>query len=232
MIKKTYKNIYFDLDNTLWDFKRNSEITLRELINKHVPELSERFDEFLSTYHQINDKLWLDYRNGKLTKAVLRTKRFNDTFKHFDIDNNGFAKDFGEAYISKSPYKTVLLPNTHETLSYLKHKGYNLYLLTNGFVEVQVIKIKENKLEQYFKKMITSEDAGYKKPDKRIFEHALKTVNAKKSESIMIGDDLESDIIGANSFGMDTVFFNPEKKQTAINPTFEINDLKELQLIL
>lgn len=229
MVQGKYKNIYFDLDRTLWDFPKNSEETLRDLINRHVPELNSEFDAFLSTYHEINENLWRLYRDGEIKKEELRTKRFQDTLGKFGILNHGIAEKIGIDYIKESPYKTILYPNTHETLSYLHNKGYKLYLLTNGFLEVQTVKIRECKLEQYFTKMITSEEAGYQKPNKKIFEYALKTVNAKKAESIMIGDDIENDIKGALNFGMDAVFFNPDKNKLKVDATFEVNDLIELK---
>jgi len=229
---KTYKNLYFDLDRTLWDFQSNSEQVLFELINRLMPELKPRFKEFLKVYYKINEKLWVDYRNGDLAKEVLRTKRFADTFALLGIEAKQVAEKFSDGYIKESPYKTGLFPFAIETLEYLKSKGYRMFLLTNGFLEVQTIKIRESKLEQYFEKMITSEDAGYQKPHRKIFEFALKTVNAKKDESIMIGDDLENDVFGAKRFGMDTVFFNSERVKHKMQPTFEINMLNELKRFL
>jgi putative hydrolase of the HAD superfamily len=229
---KSYKNLYFDLDRTLWDFQSNSEQTLSDLIKRHVPEINSRFNEFLTVYHEVNEKLWLQYRNGELAKEILRTKRFSDTLKIMGIDSISVAAQMGEDYIKESPYKTGLFPFAIETLEYLKDKGYRMFLLTNGFLEVQVVKIRESKLEPFFEKMITSEEAGYQKPHRKVFEYALKTVNSKKVESIMIGDDLDNDIFGAQRFGMDAVFFNPDRIRHQSKPTFEINGLNELKLFL
>ncbi len=228
---KTYKNLYFDLDRTLWDFRTNSEEVLFDLIKKYLPDFVSNFSIFLKTYYTINEDLWLKYRNGEITKEILRHKRFIDTLKTLNIGDNNIAVKMGEDYIKNSPYKTGLFPHTIETLTYLKNKGYRMFLLTNGFLEVQKIKIKESKLNIFFEKMITSEEAGYQKPHRRIFEYALKTVNAKKDESIMIGDDIENDILGAKQFGMDTVFFNEKKLNHSIKPTFEIADLSELTYV-
>lgn len=229
---KKYKNIYFDLDNTLWDFKANSKKTLSDLIHQYVPELVPRFNEFLTIYHEINDHLWTLYRDGNLAKEVLRVKRFSDTFEKLGISHESFCEKFADEYITQSPYKTILFPFSLEILDYLKNKNYRLFLLTNGFKEVQVVKIKESGLQPYFEKMITSEEAGYQKPHRKIFEYAIKTVNAKKDESLMIGDDLENDILGAQRFGMDTVFFNPEGINHKQTGNYEIQSLKELQVIL
>lgn len=204
--EKKYKVLFFDLDRTLWDYRSNSEQTLYDLVTKHTPELIEKFDEFLAAFYEINEKLWLKYRDGKLSKKKLSTQRFIDSFKRLGVNAESFADEFSSDYIKESPNKTKLFPKAIETLKYLKNKGYRLYLLTNGFVEVQKVKITDSKLEPFFERMITSEEAGYQKPHEKIFEFALNIVKAKKSEYLMIGDDLESDIEGAKNFGIDTVF--------------------------
>jgi putative hydrolase of the HAD superfamily len=229
---KSYKNIYFDLDRTLWDFQTNSEKTLADLISRYIPEIKPRFKEFLTVYYEINEHLWTLYRDGNLKKEVLRIKRFTDAFEKLGINHHSFGEQFADDYITESPLKTALFPHTFETLAYLKSKKYRLFLLTNGFKEVQVVKIRQSGLEPYFEKMITSEEAGYQKPNQKIFEYALKTVNAKKAESIMIGDDLVNDIFGAQQFGMDAVFFNPESIRHQQEVNFEIVSLKELTEIL
>lgn len=229
---KKYKNLYFDIDRTLWDTESNSRLTLSQLIERHIPELSLWFDEFLNIFRIENEKLWAKYRDGEITKEYLRNNRFNNAFVLMGIDASLVSSKINEDFINEAPYKTALFPYTLEVLEYLKDKGYRLYLLTNGFSEVQKIKIRESKLEPFFEKMITSEDTGYQKPHKKIFEYALKTVNAKKVESIMIGDDLNNDIFGAKRFGMDTIFFNPEKTKHNSQPNFEIHSLNELKLFL
>jgi putative hydrolase of the HAD superfamily len=227
-----YKVLFFDLDRTLWDYRANSEQTLSDLFTKHAPELVEKFDEFLTTFYEVNESLWLEYRNGRLSKEKLSTQRFIDSFKRLGVDAKPFAEEFSNDYISESPNKTKLFPQTIKTLQYLKNSGYRMFLLTNGFVEVQKVKIKDSNLEPYFETMITSEEAGYQKPHKEIFEYALNIVGAEKAICLMIGDDLESDIEGAQNFGMDTVFFNPAGINHNSAPTYEIKGLEELMTIL
>lgn len=229
---KKYKNIYFDLDRTLWDYETNSEKTLYVLVERFAPQLLSRFNEFLTIYYQINEELWLQYRDGKLKKEVLRIKRFSDAFMQMGLTQADFCEQLADDYISESPLKTALFPHAIDILEYLKSKNYRLFLLTNGFKEVQVVKIKHSGLEPFFEKMITSEEAGYQKPHAKIFEYALKTVNAKKKESLMVGDDLENDIYGAQSFGIDAVFFNPKGIPHEENPVFEIQSLLELKQLL
>lgn len=229
---KKYKVLFFDLDRTLWDYRANSEQTLMDLVTKHTPELIDKFDEFLATFYDVNESLWLEYRNGRLSKEKLSTQRFIDSFKRLGVDAESFVEEFSYDYINESPNKTKLFPKTIETLEYLKKSGYNMYLLTNGFVEVQKVKIRDSNLEPYFKSMITSEEAGYQKPRKEIFEYALKIVKAEKADCLMIGDDLESDIEGAQNFGIDTAFFNPAGLIHDTISTFEIKKLDELRKIL
>lgn len=230
--EKKYKVLFFDLDRTLWDYRANSEQTLNDLVTKHTPELVEKFDEFLATFYEVNESLWLEYRNGKLSKEKLSTQRFIDTYKRLGVSAESFAEKFSEDYINESPNKTRLFPKTIETLEYLKSKDYRMFLLTNGFVEVQKVKIRDSKLEPIFERMITSEEAGYQKPHKEIFEYALQIVEAEKADCLMIGDDLESDIEGAQNFGIDTVFFNHAGLIHDATPTFEINQLEELMKFL
>lgn len=230
--EKKYKVLFFDLDRTLWDYRANSEQTLKDLIKKHTPGLIEKFDEFLTIFYDVNENLWLEYREGRLSKERLSTQRFIDSFERLGIDAESFADEFSVDYIKESPNKTKLFPKTIETLEYLKNAGYRMYLLTNGFVEVQKVKIRDSKLEPFFERMITSEEAGYQKPHGKIFEFALNIVKSEKADCLMIGDDLESDIEGAMNFGIDTVFFNPAGLKPNNTPTFEIKKLEELMLFL
>jgi len=228
---KKYKNIYFDLDRTIWDFDKNAMETFKDIYEKYkLKNICNSFDLFYKTYLAYNEQLWADYREGKIEKSVLSYKRFWLTLKDFNVDDEGLAKEISKDYITISPTKKELFPNAHETLEYL-HKKYNLYVITNGFNEVQFTKLKNSELDQYFLHIFTSENAGAQKPNPIIFEYALREVEAQKNESIMIGDDLEVDILGAKDFGLDQVYFNPKKKEHSQEITHEISSLKELKEI-
>jgi len=230
---KKYKHIFFDLDRTLWDFEKNSSEALSEIFcefkleEKSIPSS----EEFISVYQKINDEMWDDYRNGHISKKVLRSERYDKTLQYFGVENQELAERIGCHYIAESPKKTHLFPFAHETLSYLKEK-YSLHIITNGFEEVQHIKLLHSNLMQYFTEVITSEQAGYKKPAKEIFEFALQKANAKPSESLMIGDDLQVDILPAKAMGMRQVYFNPEKQNHSEKIDFVICSLDELTEIL
>ena len=131
-----------------------------------------------------------------------------------------------------SPHQTRVVPHAFEVLDYLKEKGYHLYLLTNGFIEIQHIKTTESGLAPYFEKVFTSDEMGYKKPHKLAFDYAVKYVNARKRESLMIGDEWPTDIVGARQAGIDQVYFNTRNKPAEGPVTYEIHNLLELKEIL
>jgi len=227
-----YKYIYFDLDRTLWDFDNNAKETFLEIYqNRNLGSIFSSFETFYTTYNKHNDILWKDYRENKIEKSILRWKRFALTLEEFGIYDEKLAQQIGDDYVNISPTKKQLFPYTHEALSYLKNK-YTLYIITNGFSEIQSDKLKNCNLDQYFKGIITSEDAGAQKPSPIIFEHALRLSNAQKNECLMIGDDLETDILGAKNTGIDQVFFNSDNIQHSEDITFEITSLNELKDIL
>ncbi len=229
---KKYIHLFFDLDRTLWDFEANSLEALSDLFEKYA--LHAYFEtprDFIDSYHLHNERLWAEYRAGHLAKDVLRSSRFELTLNDGKLSDPELAKQIGDEYLELSVLKTRLFPYTREILEYLRPK-YRLYILTNGFHETQFRKMKNSGLDVYFDHVFTSEALGYNKPDPRIFSGAVSSVNARKQDCLMIGDDFGVDIVGAAKFGMDTVYFNPENIPGSFQPTWEIRDLKSLEDIL
>ncbi len=230
---KNYRHIFFDLDRTLWDFEANSLITLQEIFENRkltsfgIPD----FDIFLKFYKTYNIQLWDLYKQGKVEKEYLSVERFDGTLRHFSIKNEELARKIAKDYVQISPTKTKLFPFVNEILTYLKEK-YQLHIITNGFNEVQFVKLKNSRLDQFFTKVITSEMIGIQKPNPKIFEYALSEANAASNESIMIGDDQKTDIIGAQNFGMDQVFVDYNFEALICNPSYRIHHLKELEGLL
>ncbi len=229
-MKTTYQHLFFDLDRTLWDFDTSASITFKEIYKKH--KLKSRGIETVDIFHEVyskhNEALWDKYRVGGITKEVLRGKRFVMTLNEFGIEDSQLGEAIGDDYVTLSPQNVSLFPHAFEILDYLEPK-YILHLITNGFSETQYTKLKVSGLGKYFKEVITSEEAGVKKPDGRIFQFALDRAGANLQESLMIGDDYEVDIIGARNFGMDQVLFDPHELHQANKSTFYINDLIELK---
>jgi len=224
-----YEHIFFDLDRTLWDFETNSHETLTELALKY--KLSEKgidsIDEFITVYFHINERMWDEYRKGLIDKTALRYNRFHEALNKYKISDRNLSENMGNDYISLSPLKTNLFPHTIDVLNYLSKK-YSLHIITNGFEEVQHIKIKNCGIGHYFDQIITSERAGFKKPDIRIFQYSLDAVNGKPASSLMIGDSLDADIIGARDAGLQQVYFNPCGDKHDEEITHEIKSLEEL----
>jgi putative hydrolase of the HAD superfamily len=232
---KTYTHILFDLDHTLWDFEKNSEETLYTLYEEFDLAAHGKFDcnSFYRKYRFVNNHLWDLYNKGKINQQELREQRFVKTLVGLGLRPEDVPVGLSEAYTSVCPTKTAVFPHTHEVLTYLQ-PNYGLHIITNGFKDVQYIKMHASSLQPYFKEIVTSECCGYKKPDKRIFEHALERINVQPADCLMIGDNLECDIDGARAAGIDQVFFNPEKsrKKRSPKPTYEISCLSELRQIL
>jgi len=229
---KVYKHIFFDIDRTLWDFDQNMLDALRDIyfdfnLSNYIPDINS----FVNTYTKHNDYLWEKYRQGELKKDILRFKRFDLTLREYGVNEQLIAKKMGEEYIRISPTKTALIPHTREVLQYLNPK-YKLHIISNGFDEVQFPKLERCHIAEYFDKVITSESSGYQKPCPEAFGFSLSAANAKKEESIMIGDDLEIDIIGAKKFGIDQIYFNRYSVAHKSKPTYEIHNLLELKKIL
>ncbi|MDR2937658.1 MAG: YjjG family noncanonical pyrimidine nucleotidase [Prevotellaceae bacterium] len=235
LFTKKYQHVFFDLDRTLWDFEKNSEQTLREMYEQYSL-LSLQFvdiQEFIRIYKRINELMWSEYHRGNITKEQLRHQRFYQTLKAKNIDNSDLADKLDAQYISESPKKTVLMPQARETLEYLKQKNYHLHIITNGFNEVQFVKLRSCAIDNFFDSVTTSEAACSQKPNARIFEYAMQPLHTQKSSCIMVGDDWENDIVGAKNFGCAQVFYNPERKKAGtFTPTKEVKNLAELKSFL
>jgi len=228
-----YKHVFFDLDRTLWDFDKSAEETFLEMytLNKLQDKGINSFEEFRSVYKKHNDHLWSLYRKGAIEKEVLSVHRFELTLAEFGIQDDELAAKLAIEYISLSPLKNNLFPYTHEILQYLQPK-YELHLITNGFEEVQQVKVDASDLRKYFKNLITSEEAGHKKPDPGIFDYAFDKAGTNAGESIMIGDDLKVDILGAKAMGMDQVYVNFTNYEHCQDITHEIDSLEKIKEIL
>lgn len=225
------KHIFFDLDHTLWDFEANSRETLTEVYDavkmreKGLPDVNV----FIDAYAVENAKCWEAYRKGEMTKETLRSERFMRAFKRFDVADREAAESAGRLYIEISPLKTRLIPGTAELLDYLANKNYRMHILTNGFEEVQHIKVRCSGIEPYFENLITSEDLGVKKPHPQAFIGALKRCGSDATTSAMVGDNLKVDVVGAREVGMLAAYFNPQAIPHDEKVAIEARQLAELK---
>ena len=228
---KSVKHIFFDLDHTLWDFKKNAREALSEIfIDKQLALRGvPSFDEFFARYSALNDHYWNLYRIGEISKDDLRYIRFNEALKTFKVNDERLSFEVGNAYIALCPKKTNLFPFAIEVLEYLKAKDFNLHIITNGFSEIQDIKMRESQLDSYFDLIVTPDNAGVKKPDPKIFQYALDNSKALANESVMIGDEPFIDVKGALDVGMKGIVFNPgQEKIHDFEEVLCLSDLKKV----
>jgi putative hydrolase of the HAD superfamily len=226
-----YQYIFLDLDRTLWDFDTNSSNTLLDIINEFkLHTYIEKSEKWLKTYVKYNIQVWDLYEQRKISKKDLRLERFRLLLDDFNIPVD-LTKSVSEYYISHSPLKTALMPHAVEVLKYLKSK-YKLSIVSNGFYETQLKKLKASGLIDYFEKVFTSDLLKVAKPNVEIYREVVKNVNARKRNSLFIGDNLANDVVGPRKFGMDQVWYNHDNVKSDIHPTYEIKSLIELKHIL
>ena len=225
-----YRHLFFDLDHTLWDFEKNANETLHTLYERHGFARYGSFsaEEFIRVYSDINHALWRLYQSNKITQSQLRDVRFVRTLTRLGVPADQIPARISAEFTEILPQKSAVFPYTHEVLDYLKPR-YRLHLITNGFNDIQGIKLASANLTDYFEEVITSEHSGHLKPDPRMFAHALERTGATAAESLMIGDNLECDVLGAYNAGIDQVYFNPDKRRHFNQITHEISCLSELK---
>ncbi len=228
-----YKHLFFDLDHTLWDFERNSGETLAELHEEFA--LAQyglvSVTDFQRVFCTTNVELWRAYDTNQISQTELRHSRFRRVFSALGVENHACCDNLNAAYLNRCPQKGHLIEYAAELLDYLAPR-YTLHVITNGFDEIQSLKMKHAGLTRYFRCVTTSQNSGAKKPDVRIFTHALNRAGCGAGESLMIGDNCETDIAGGRAAGLDTVFYNPTRVSTTEQPTYTIHHLRELTAIL
>jgi YjjG family noncanonical pyrimidine nucleotidase len=223
------KDVFFDLDHTLWDFDKNSELTFETIFNINHPTMDSK--EFIDKYVPINQACWKLYQYDKISHDELRYNRLKHSFDALNyVISDEEIENIAQQYIHLLPENNHLFDGVFEVLDYLTQK-YRLHIITNGFAEVQFRKLKNSNIGSYFQTITNSEMAGVKKPNPIIFEYALDLAKAKKESSIMIGDCLEADVKGALNAGLDAIFFNESNVQ-AEQGIKQINHLLELKKYL
>ncbi|MFL0086462.1 YjjG family noncanonical pyrimidine nucleotidase [Tenacibaculum maritimum] len=223
------QHIFFDLDHTLWDFERNSELAFQRIFEERKIPVS--ITDFLKIYKPINFKYWKLYREEKVSKEVLRYNRLKETFEELTYSiSTELIIAISEDYINFLSDYNHLFEGTIEILDYLKEK-YELHIITNGFKEVQHLKMEKSGIKKYFTHIITAESIGVKKPDPKIFAYAMKLAKATPKNSVMIGDSYEADVIGGLDMGMSVIYCNLEKKEN-IKGISTIQSLIELKQYL
>lgn len=228
-----YKNLFIDLDDTLWDTCHNNKECLEELYNDyHWGRYYASFEAFYAIYVPNNERLWEQYRNHEIERHTLIFERFHYMLSPMGIDDRETVLAINRDFLNRTTTKTRLIPGAIELLEYLQ-PSYRLFILSNGFREVQFRKLSNAGLAPYIERMILSEDAGIQKPHKEIFDFALINTNSRRSESLMIGDSWDADIVGARNSRIDQLWLNPQNHPAKeFAPTYTVKSLKEIKEIL
>ena len=228
-MKTNITDVFFDLDHTLWDFDRNSQMAFDRIFKNRFPEI--KIQDFIAKYAPINQECWKLYQNDKITHLELRYNRLKFSFDALNIDiSDENINQIANDYIEFLTDNNHLFDGAIEVLDYLRPK-YRLHIITNGFANVQDKKINNALLSGYFQTITNSELAGVKKPNSIIFDYAVNVAKASKQNSVMIGDCLDADVNGALNAGLDAIFFN-DKKVTVPDNIKQINHLLELKKYL
>lgn len=224
-----YTHLFFDLDHTLWDFDTNARETLSELyhsfgLKQHGLESEVHF---IDGFFAVNGQLWDAHSKGQLDKARLRAERFGRVFTHLGLDAATAPAILGEEYIRRCCRKANLLPYARELLESL-HGRYKLCILTNGFGDSQQHKLEASGILAYFDAVFTADSFACQKPDPAFFTQAMAELSVKPQQCLMIGDNLKTDIMGAQAAGIDHVYYNPNKRPYAMQVQCDISCLSSL----
>lgn len=228
-----YKNLFIDLDDTIYDFSSASREAFMETYELlHYDRFFDSFNHYYSIYEPYNLELWHIYGEGKITKEELNKRRYSYPLEVVGIKDQELADTFCREALGRIPTKNKLIDGAIELLEYLRPK-YNMYILSNGFKELQSHKMRTVGIDKYFDALILSEDIGVNKPNRELYEYALEKTGSKLEESIMIGDMFETDIVGAANIGMKQIYFNPKKKEShTFAPTYMVTELLQIKDIL
>jgi putative hydrolase of the HAD superfamily len=230
---KKYKCVFFDLDHTLWDYETNSRETLHELFDSYglaSKGVTDR-ESFYNQFRKVNYSLWDLYDRELINHDYIRIERFKQILDHFGAYEEKLSTDISVDYLRACPSKGNLMPHAISVLEYLSSQ-YKLTIVTNGFEEIQNIKLTSGNIARFFDHIVTSQKAGHRKPSQKIFQYALAANSMQCDDVIMIGDNLVTDIGGAKGASIDAVFFNPDKIKHSTQTDHEISCLSELQKIL
>ena len=224
-----YSWLLFDADGTLFDFDKSQEKALEHTF----AELNIKFrDEYHAVYTRINKIIWEQRERGLLAVDDLKTKRFENFFKEIDV----FAdpSKAGKTYLNFLSRESHLLDGAEQLVRELNQK-YNMVLLTNGLTSVQKPRFQNSPVTPYFKEIIISEEVGFSKPQKEIFDLTFNRINnPPKNEVVIIGDNLGSDILGGIIYGIDTIWYNSNSQRNAkdIIPDYEVSNFNDLRDLL
>jgi 2-haloacid dehalogenase len=225
-----YPWVLFDADDTLFDFKKSARHSLAQTLEDY--KISAKEVHF-QIYETINHEVWQAFERQEITALELRKLRFERFLTA--ISEYRDPLEMNKHYLSLLSKTRFMLEGAVELVTELRQRHYRIGLITNGLQEVQRSRIAHAKMEKYFEVIVVSDEIGVSKPNPGFFQHAFEKMgHPNKSDVLVVGDSLNSDILGGINFGVDTCWFNPHGSSnlTAHKPTYQIQKLGELPEIL
>ena len=230
-----YTDLFIDFDDTLYDTYGNAVIALQETFEAfHLERWFPNPQVFYDAYWQANIDLWTRYSRSEITRDYLIVERFRRPLSEgqgLEV-TEALCLEMSDKFLDFCANKPGVVDGAHELMDYLRSKGYRMHMCSNGFHEVQYRKLAACGLRDYFDTIILSEDAGVNKPSPLYFDYAFKVTGASRETTLMIGDNLQTDILGAHSVGLDTIFFNRWNNEPSDVPTYTVMGLHEIISIL
>lgn len=228
------KWVFFDLDDTLWDFRSASEIALKRLYAEHniFNTNFDSYDAFANVYHRVNATLWDRYHHGEISQDYLKIERFKRLLPKRTLGEN-VCIELNEEYLDILSSQPLPMEGALETLLFLQHR-YLIGVLTNGFITTQYAKLNVSRLDQYVQRMVVSDEISVQKPSRQLFEYALQATGATTSDAIMVGDNPETDILGAIRSGWRAIYFDRTERGVpeGVRPHAIIKKLTDLKKML
>lgn len=225
--------IFFDLDDTIWNFSANSTLSLHKLyeISPILRKLFKSVEEFIEIYHRYNSLMWDLYSKGLVSTKELKVERWRRTLstRQFEV-LTAVCEELDTNYLDILAEGTEMIPGIKDMLKRLQKK-YMLAVLSNGFSKTQYKKLRFSGLDQYITRTMVSEEIGINKPNPKIFEYAINETGATPP-FLMVGDHPETDIYGAMKAGWNVIWFNPQEKEFPISLERMIEEGVDPQLFI
>ena len=233
-----YKDLFIDFDDTLYDTRGNAVIALSETFEAfHLERYFADPQTFYDAYWWANIDLWTRYSKGEITRDYLIVERFRRPLsegKGMEV-TEALCLEMSDRFLDFCASKPGVIDGAHELMDYLKQRGYRMHMTSNGFHEVQYKKLAACGMRDYFDTIILSENAGVNKPSPAFFDYALRQSGASRETTLMIGDNLQTDILGALNAGIDALLFNRwevDVRESPQAPTFVVDHLRDIIGIL